>query len=105
MCDESEKSAAACVENIAAAEISSPNNNSGHQADYRLNLNDAASVLEAVPEEIGGQLHKQQQPSGLQSTPINSNMTANFHIPESNASDVAASECSSYYNQGNSIIS
>ena len=42
-----------------------------------------STYLEAVPEET----------MAMQSPPI-------FHIPESNASDFAPSECSSYYRKG-----
>lgn len=45
----------------------------------------AAKHLEAVPEEMGTNVG--QQPT--------------FHIPDSNASDVAPSDCSSYYKKGN----
>ena len=55
----------------------------------------AGSVLEAVPEEMG----TVTAPGEMENV-TNETSTTQFHIPESNVSDVAPSECSSYHRHG-----
>ena len=88
----------------------------------------AGSVLEAVPEEMGtvtipGEMEEEEEKcsannptcpganfENMGTSPSGAHMGTNsvaqgtaatqFHIPESNASDVAPSECSSYHRHG-----
>ena len=57
----------------------------------------ASTYLEAVPEETmeGGGANLGADPGASASA------APTFHIPESNASDFAPSECSSHYRTGN----
>ena len=75
----------------------------------------SGSVLEAVPEEMVGNVpgtvpsevptnteHAEQCSAANvpMSAAAGGTTTPHFHIPESNASDVAPSECSSHYRHG-----
>ena len=75
----------------------------------------SGSVLEAVPEEMVGNVpgtvpseiatnteYAEQCSATAANVPMAAadTTTPNFHIPESNASDVAPSECSSHYRHG-----
>ena len=72
----------------------------------------SGSVLEAVPEEMVGNVpgtvpsevptnteHAEQSSANIAMAAAGTT-TPHFHIPESNASDVAPSECSSHYRHG-----
>ena len=78
MSDESETCGGLSGETASGKNKTTPSNassvNEGSNSEYR------KSLLQAVPEEA--------------MTP------PNFQIPESNASDIAPSECSSYYRKG-----
>ena len=57
-----------------------------------------STYLEAVPEET-------MENGGANSgADLGANAAPTFHIPESNASDFAPSECSSHYRTGNYFI-
>ena len=79
MSDESETCGGLSGETASGKNKTTPSNassvNEGSNSEYR------KSLLQAVPEEA--------------MTP-----QTNFQIPESNASDIAPSECSSYYRKG-----
>ena len=83
MSDESETCGGLSGETASGKNKTTPSNassvNEGSNSEYR------KSLLQAVPEEA--------------MTP------PNFQIPESNASDIAPSECSSYYRKGKRKIS
>ena len=57
--------------------------------EYRLNLNDVESSLEAVPEDSALLKDTMQK-----TEPCSAANSVYFHIPDSNVSDVATSECS-----------
>ena len=102
------------------------NSGTGTGIPSSLEYKRAGSVLEAVPEEMGtvtipGEMEVEcaSDPAGPGATDLGTcpgatahmgttsaqgaaaaNTTTQFHIPESNASDVAPSECSSYHRHG-----